>query len=75
MKKYRERDYVCGETMRTLRAKIGLTQAGLSKHLSVSRAAVGQWEAGSVYPKSEHLKKLIVLAMENQAFAIGHETE
>jgi DNA-binding XRE family transcriptional regulator len=41
--------------MQTLRTAIGLTHAGLAKHLGVSRKAVGEWEAGLTYPKAEHL--------------------
>jgi transcriptional regulator with XRE-family HTH domain len=72
---YSERDYTYGATMLTLRTAIGLTQEGLADYLGVSRRAVGKWEAGSVYPRAEHLKKLIVLAVKNQAFAVGHEAE
>src|SRR5438128_9294653 len=34
----------------SLRSAIGLTQAGLSDHLGISKKAVGEWEAGSSYP-------------------------
>jgi len=40
---YGERDYAFGQMMLTLRAAIGLTQAGLADHLGVSRRAVGEW--------------------------------
>ncbi len=72
---YRERDYAFGQTMQTLRTKIGLTQGRLAKHLGVSQQAVGDWEAGSSYPKAEHLKEVIALAVQQQAFTAGHETE
>jgi transcriptional regulator with XRE-family HTH domain len=72
---YRERDDAFGQTMRTLRARIGLTQGRLSKHLGVSQQAVGEWEAGSSYPKAQHLKEVIALAVQQQAFTAGHETE
>lgn len=61
--------------MLALRSKTGLTQVGLASYLGVTRHAVGQWEAGSSYPKSEHLKQFIALAFERRAFSFGHEAE
>jgi transcriptional regulator with XRE-family HTH domain len=61
--------------MLTLRTEIGLTQEGLANLLGVSRRAVGEWEMGSSYPKVEHLKQLIALAVKLQAFPAGHEAE
>src|SRR2546425_10267569 len=72
---YRERDYAFGELILSLRSAIGLTQAGLSDHLGISKKAVGEWEAGSSYPKATHLKALIALAVKEQVFAFGHEAE
>src|SRR5205823_349503 len=72
---YRERDYSFGQAMLTLRTTIGLTQAGLADLLGVSRRAVGEWEAGSSYPKAHHLRHVIRLAMQQQAFAAGREEE
>jgi transcriptional regulator with XRE-family HTH domain len=53
---YRERDYAFGQLVLTLRATIGLTQAGLAEPLGVSRRAVAEWEGGLSYPKAERLK-------------------
>src|SRR5438552_7599833 len=72
---YRNRDYAFGQTMLALRTAIGLTQAGLARHLGISRKAVGEWEAGLTYPKTEHLKAFITLAVEQQAFPAGREQE
>src|SRR5258708_4446231 len=72
---YGEHDYDFGQIMLTLRSAIGLTQAGLAERLGVSRRAVGEWEAGSSYPKAEHLKHLIELGVKQQAFAAGREAE
>src|SRR3989454_1038307 len=72
---YGERDYAFGQTMLTLRTAIGLTQAGMAEHLGVSRHAGGEWEAGSSYPKAKHLKALLALAVEQQAFPAGREEE
>jgi transcriptional regulator with XRE-family HTH domain len=72
---YHERDYTFGQRILTLRTAIGLTQAGLANRLRVSRRAVGEWEAGSSYPKLEHLKEMIVLGVENQAWACGSKAQ
>ena len=61
--------------MLALRTTIGLTQAGLANYLGVSRRAVGEWEGGSRYPKVGHLKQIITLGVEQQAFAAGREAE
>src|SRR2546423_7686496 len=72
---YSEHDYAFGQMMLTLRTHIGLTQAGLAELLGVSRRAVAEWEAGSSYPKAEHLKQLIALGVQQQAFPTGREAE
>src|SRR5260370_35903160 len=72
---YGERDYAFGQMMLTLRTHIGLTQAGLAELLGVSRRAVSEWETGSTYPKAEHLKQLIALGVQQQAFPVGREAE
>ncbi len=72
---YGERDYAFGQAMLTLRTSIGLTQAGLADLLHVSRRAVGEWEAGSSYPTADHLKRLIMLGVQQQAFPAGREAE
>src|SRR6266699_998386 len=72
---YHERDYAFGQLMLTLRTTIGLTQAGLAELLHVHRRAVAGWEAGSSYPKADHLKELMTLAVQQQAFAAGREEE
>ena len=63
---YGERDYAFGQMMLTLRSHIGLTQTGLADLLGVSRRAVAEWEAGSSYPKAEHLKAFLTLWCEPQ---------
>jgi WD40 repeat protein/transcriptional regulator with XRE-family HTH domain len=72
---YREQDYGFGQAMLSLRTAIGLTQAGLAEFLGVSRKAVGGWESGGSYPKAEHLKALLTLAVRQQAFPAGREAE
>src|SRR5438105_15361505 len=72
---YHEQDYAFGQLMLSLRTTIGLTQAGLAELLHVHRRAVAGWEAGSSYPKAEHLKELMTLAVQQQAFPAGREEE
>src|SRR5262245_34023827 len=72
---YRERDYVFGQRMLTLRSAIGITQARLALLLGVSRQSVADWESGGKYPKAEHLKQFVALAVEHQTFHVGHEAE
>ena len=72
---YGERDYASGQYILTLRTQLGLTQMGLASHLGVSRKAVAWWEAGSSYPTAEHLKLLIALGLQQQAFPAGREAE
>ncbi|MBI1256390.1 MAG: XRE family transcriptional regulator [Chloroflexi bacterium] len=71
----RDRDYIFGQAMLTLRSAMGLTQAGLANLLGVSRYALGDWETGENYPKAEHLKHFITLAVQQKALPAGHEAE
>ena len=72
---HRNRDYAFGEAILALRLKIGLTQADLAQRLGISRRALGEWEAGSSYPKIDPLKNLIALAIEQHAFPGEQEVE
>src|SRR6202051_808739 len=72
---YGERDYASGQRILTVRTQLGLTQMGLASYLGVSRKAVAWWEAGSSYPTTEHLKQLIALGVQQQAFPAGREAE
>src|SRR6266699_1525000 len=72
---YRQRDHAFGQSMLALRTSLGLTQAELAERLRVSGRAVREWEAGGSYPKAEHLKQFIALAVTHQAFAAGREAE
>lgn len=72
---YGERDYAFGQRILTLRTQIGLTQTGLGGLLHISRRAVTEWEAGSSYPKAEHLQQLITLAVRASAFPAGREAK
>jgi WD40 repeat protein/transcriptional regulator with XRE-family HTH domain len=72
---YEEHDYAFGQAMQTLRTTIGLTQASLAQMLGVSRRAVGEWEAGSSYPKAQHLQHLLELAVQQRIFPAGREAE
>jgi transcriptional regulator with XRE-family HTH domain len=65
---YHERDHTFGQAILTLRTAIGLTQGRLGSLLGVTARAVAGWEGGSNYPKTKHLKALIELAVQHQAF-------
>jgi transcriptional regulator with XRE-family HTH domain len=67
--------YAFGQRMFTLRTSIKLTQTAVAERLGVSRQTVVEWEAGSSYPKADHLKPFIELGIQRQAFAAGHEAE
>ncbi len=71
----RGRDSAYGAAMLTLRTAIGLTRGELANRLCVSRQTVGEWETGRSYPKTQHLKEVIALAVEHQTFPAGHEAE
>ena len=72
---YREHDSAFGQTMLTLRKRLHLTQAGLAERLGVSRRAIGEWEAGSNYPREHHLQHLIALCVRQRVFAPEREEE
>jgi len=72
---YRERDYAFGQAMFKLRTGLGLTQAGLAARLGISRRAVGEWEAGSNYPKAERLQHFVALCVRASVFTPGREEE
>src|SRR5258708_36350890 len=72
---YRERDYTFAQQMLTVRTKLALTQTELAQMLGVRRRAVTDWEGGLTYPTVDHLKHLVVLAIERQVFPAGREAE
>ena len=72
---YRERDYIFGQLMLTLRTTLTLTQTELADMLGIKRRAVIDWEGGLTYPNVDHLKHVVVLALEHQAFGTGREVE
>jgi WD40 repeat protein/DNA-binding XRE family transcriptional regulator len=72
---YREHDYSFGQQILVLRTASDLTQSGLAELLGVSRQAVVGWEAGSSRPSPHHLKHLIELCLQRNAFHSGQEAE
>ena len=72
---YPDRDYNFGQQILVLRTASNLTQSGLAELLGVSRQAVVGWEAGSSRPSPHHLKHLIELCLDHNAFHSGQETE
>ena len=72
---YREHDYFFGQAMLRLRKRLRLTQAGLADRLGVSRRAVGEWEAGSNYPREQHLQHVIELCVQQHVFPPARKEE
>jgi transcriptional regulator with XRE-family HTH domain len=72
---YPERDYGFGQLVLALRTESNLTQSGLAERLGVSRQAVVGWESGTSYPSPQHLKHLIELGVQFQAFHPEQEAE
>ena len=72
---YADRDYSFGQQILVLRTASNLTQSGLAERLGVSRQAVVGWEAGSSRPSPHHLKHLIELCLQHNAFHRGQEAE
>ncbi|GHO47385.1 NB-ARC domain-containing protein [Ktedonospora formicarum] len=72
---HKERDYVFGQRMLTLRTSIGLTQKGLAELLGITRKAICRWEAGETYPNAIHLQALLALAHQQHAFRAEQEEE
>jgi WD40 repeat protein/transcriptional regulator with XRE-family HTH domain len=72
---YPDRDYGFGQQILVLRTASNLTQSGLAELLGVSRQAVVGWEAGSSRPSPHHLKHLIELCVQRNAFHRGQEAE
>jgi WD40 repeat protein/transcriptional regulator with XRE-family HTH domain len=70
-----EQDVAFGQVMVTLRTALGLTQSQLADLLGVSRRAISGWEAGGSYPKTNHLKHLIAIGVQQQIFPARREAE
>src|SRR5207302_11343425 len=60
---------------RTRRTALGMTQEGLAQFLGISRSGVGGWESGGSYPKVDHLKALMTLAVQQETFPPAREAE
>lgn len=50
--------------LRTIRASLGLTQAGLAERLGVSFATVNRWEGGGYKPQKAPMARIVALAAE-----------
>ena len=72
---YTERDYRFGLSILALRTASNLTQSALARHLGVSRQSIAGWEAGTTYPSSKHLLRLIELCLQYHVFHPGQEAE
>src|SRR5207248_11215980 len=70
-----QRENAFGRSCAELRKSMGLTQRALAGLLGISEQAVGQWERGKRSPTVEHLKRLLALGIQRQAFPSGQEHE
>src|SRR4029450_4938778 len=70
---YKERKYVVGQQLLTLRTRAQLTQAELAPPAGVSRRSIQNWENGEAYPKEEGLQQLIAVFLTRNVFTVGHE--
>src|SRR3989442_7825343 len=61
--------------MSPLPTGLDLTHTELADILGVKRRAVIDWEGGLTYPKADHLKQFVVLAIERQIWPFGREAE
>src|SRR5262245_58437089 len=72
---YRERNYVFGQQLLTLRTRAALTQIGLASQIGVHRRSVVKWETGESYPKAETLRRLLALFLAHGVFTEGREAD
>jgi WD40 repeat protein/transcriptional regulator with XRE-family HTH domain len=72
---YHQRDYSFGQQILSLRTASNLTQTGLAELLGISRQAVVGWESGASCPSPRHLKHLIEIGLQHNAFHSGQEAE
>jgi WD40 repeat protein len=70
-----ERENAFGRTCVALRRKMGLTQRALGGLLGISEQTIQHWERGRHSPTREHLERLLVLCLQQHAFAPGREHE
>lgn len=71
---YRERKFVFGQQLLTLRTRGALTQVELATQVGVHRRSVQKWETGESYPKAATLRRLIAALFRHDAFTEGHES-
>ena len=74
-RQYKITDFRFGQMVLGLREKIGLTQRELADVFEVSRRTIQHWEAGTAFPDTAHLKRLIAYFLEHGAFNPGSERE
>src|SRR5260370_14936236 len=64
-----------GGDLGKMRTRIGLSQANLASLVGVSEVTIRNWELSYSKPKAEHLKKLIEVLLQNDAFTEEKELE
>jgi WD40 repeat protein/transcriptional regulator with XRE-family HTH domain len=74
-RQYKVTDYRFGLLVVSHREKVGLTQQEIGEALGVSRRTIQHWEAGTTFPDTDHLRKLIAFLLPLGAFARGRERD
>jgi len=62
------------DSLKTLRAKHGMSQADLAKKLSVTQQAVGRWEREQTAPDFAMLKKMADIFNVSTDYLLGVES-
>ncbi len=71
----RENHTGLGSRLGMLRERTGLLQKDIARFVKVSQVTVKNWENGHYRPSAEHLKNLIEVYLQRQAFSRGYERE
>lgn len=74
-RQYKITDFRFGQMILSLREKVGLTQQELAEAFDVSRRTIQHWEAGTAFPDTVHLKRLIAYFLARDGFTPGRERD
>ena len=59
------------DRIRALRDEKGLTQAGLAKHLGITRSSVNAWEMGISVPSTQYVVELAAIFQVSTDYLLG----
>jgi WD40 repeat protein/transcriptional regulator with XRE-family HTH domain len=72
-RRYTPRTYDVGQRLLELRTRADLTQAELGQLIGVSKRSILKWEGGQGFPNETHLRHLLEVFVEHEAFGAGEE--